>query len=189
MASSGVSGSIDIYAARPDKSLLKISIGGIGDVLEGSDGTTAWSISAITGPMLASGKELEQKKFDAVYDADLHDSGRYKSMRTVERTTCENRPCFKISLVLPDGTEDLEDDDVQSRYKVAAVANRESAMGPVEVTLAFGDYRKFGDVMVPTTMKQSSMGVQQVVTLTAVEFDKVPPSIFEPPAEIKAMVK
>lgn len=189
MASSGVSGSIDVYAARPNKSLVKLTIGGIGEVLEGFDGTTGWSLSAITGPMLATGKELAQKSFDAAYDADLHDPARYKSMRTVERTTCEGRPCYKISLVMLDGTEDLEFYDVQSRYKVAAVASRESPMGPVQVTLAFGDYRKFADLMVPTTMKQSSMGVQQVLTFTTVEFDKVPPSVFELPAEIKAMVK
>jgi hypothetical protein len=33
------------------------------------------------------------------------------------------------------------------------------------------------------------MGVQQVITITSVEFDNVPPSIFDPPAQIKALVK
>lgn len=189
MASSGVSGSIDVYAARPDKSFVKLSIGGIGDVLEGFDGRFAWSVSAITGPMLASGKELAQKKFDAAYDADLHEPARYKSMRTVEQAPYDGRPCFKLSLVHLDGTEDIEYYDVATRLKVATVATRESPMGPVQVTVSFGDYRKFADLLVPTSMKQSTMGVQQVLTFTVVEFDKVPPLIFEPPAEIKAMLK
>ncbi len=189
MASSGVSGSIDVYAARPDKSFVKLSIGGIGDVLEGFDGKIAWSVSAITGPMLASGRELTQKKFDAAYDAELHEAARYKSMRTVEQAPWDGRPCYKLSLVHLDGTEDIEYYDVATRLKVATVATRESPMGPVQVTVSFGDYRKFADLLVPTTMKQSTMGVQQVLTFTVVEFDKVPPSIFEPPAEIKAMLK
>lgn len=189
MASSGVSGSIDVYAARPDKSFVKLSIGGIGDVLEGFDGKIAWSVSAITGPMLASGRELAQKKFDAAYDAELHEAARYKSMRTVEQAPWDGRPCYKLSLVHLDGTEDIEYYDVATRLKVATVATRESPMGPVQVTVSFGDYRKFADLLVPTTMKQSTMGVQQVLTFTVVEFDKVPPSIFEPPAEIKAMLK
>lgn len=189
MASSGVSGSIDVYAARPDKSFVKLSIGGIGDVLEGFDGKIAWSVSAITGPMLASGRELAQKKFDAAYDADLHEAARYKSMRTVEQAPYDGRPCYKLSLVHLDGTEDIEYYDVATRLKVATVATRESPMGPVQVTVSFGDYRKFADLLVPTTMKQSTMGVQQVLTFTVVEFDKVPPAIFEPPAEIKAMLK
>lgn len=189
MASSGVSGSIDVYAARPDKSFVKLSIGGIGDVLEGFDGKVAWSVSAITGPMLASGRELAQKKFDAAYDAELHEAARYKSMRTVEQAPWDGRTCYKLSLVHLDGTEDIEYYDVATRLKVATVATRESPMGPVQVTVSFGDYRKFADLLVPTTMKQSTMGVQQVLTFTVVEFDKVPPSIFEPPAEIKAMLK
>ena len=189
MPSSGVSGSLDVYAARPDKSFVKLSIGGIGDVLEGSDGKIAWSVSAITGPMLATGRELAQKKFDAAYDADLHDPARYKSMRTVEQAPYEGRPCYKLSLVHLDGTEDIEYYDVATKLKVATVATRESPMGPVHVTLSFADYRKFGDLLVPTTMTQSTMGVQQVLTFTVVEFDKVQASIFEPPAEIKAMLK
>lgn len=189
MPSSGVSGTVDVYAARPDKALVKLSIAGIGEVLEGFDGVHAWSLSAITGPMLASGKELEQKKFDAAYDADLHDPARYRSMRTMEETTFDGRPCYKVSLVHLDGTEDLEYYDVKTRLKVATVASRESPMGPVQVTLSFGDYRKFGDLLVPTSMKQSTMGVQQVLTLSSVEFDTVAPSVFEPPAQIKAMIK
>ena len=189
MPSSGVSGTIEVYSAKPNKSFVKLALGGIGDVLEGFDGTVGWSESAITGPMLATGKELEQKKFDAAYDADLHEPGRYKSMQTVEKTTFEGRPCYKVSLTHVDGTEDVEYYDVQNKLKVGTVATRDSSMGSVQVTQVYSDYKKFGDLMVPTTMKQSTTGVQQVLTFTAVEFDNVQPSVFEPPAAIKALLK
>lgn len=189
MASSGVSGSVEVFAARPDKSLVKLSIGGIGEVLEGFDGSIAWSVSAITGPMVASGKELQQKKFDAAYDADLHETARYRSMRTLEKTVYEGRPCYKVSLIHHDGTEDIEYYDVETRLRTATVATRESPMGAIKVTLSFADYRRFADLLVPTTMTQSTMGVQQVLRFSSVEFDKVPLSVFEPPAQIRAMVK
>src|SRR3990170_9164812 len=115
MAASGVSGVVEVYAAKPNRSLVKLKLGGIG--------------------------------------------------------------------------EDLEYYDVETRFRIATVATRESPMGPMKVTLSYGDYKKFGDVMVPTTMTQSTMGVQQVLTFTSVEFDKVPPSTFEPPAAIKALIK
>ena len=60
---SGITGVLDIYGAKPDKSLIKINLGGIGDVLEGFDGVNGWSLSPMTGPMLTQGKELEEKKF------------------------------------------------------------------------------------------------------------------------------
>jgi hypothetical protein len=33
------------------------------------------------------------------------------------------------------------------------------------------------------------MGVEQLITITAIEYDNVSPSVFEPPAQIKALIK
>ena len=44
-------------------------------------------------------------------------------------------------------------------------------------------------MLVPTTMKQTVMGVEQVLKFTSIEYDNVPPSTFEPPAQIKALIK
>jgi hypothetical protein len=62
-------------------------------------------------------------------------------------------------------------------------------MGPVTATQIISDYKKFGGMMLPTTMKQTAMGVEQIMKFTAVEWDNVPPSTFEPPPQIKALIK
>ncbi len=189
VAGSGITGVLDIYSAKPDKSLVKISLGGIGDVFEGFDGTHGWSVSPMTGPMLTQGKELEEKKFDADFYSDLHAEGRYASMKTVEKTTFESRPCYKVSLVKKNGSEDFDFFDVETGLKAGALGTRESQMGPMAVTQAHSDYKKFGDLLVPTTMKQTAMGVEQVLKITAIEFDNVPPSMFDLPKQIKALIK
>lgn len=189
VAGSGITGVLHVYGAKPNKSLVKIGLGGIGELVEGFDGTTGWTLNPVTGPMLAQGKELEEKKFDADFYSDLHESGRYVSMKTVEKTTFEGRPCYKLSLVRKNGDEDFDYYDVETGLKAGATGTRESPMGPLSVTQTHSDYKKFGDLLVPTTMKQTAMGVQQVLTITMVEFDNVPPSMFEPPAQIKALLK
>jgi len=189
VAGSGITGVLHVYGAKPNKSLVKIGLGGIGELLEGFDGTTGWTLNPVTGPMLAQGKELEEKKFDADFYSDLHESGRYVSMKTVEKTTFGGRPCYKLSLVRKSGGEDFDYYDVETGLKAGATGTRESAMGPLSLTQASSDYRKFGDLLMPTTMKQTAMGVEQVLTITTVEFDNVPPSMFEPPAQIKALLK
>ena len=189
LAGAGITGVLDVYSAKPDKSLLKINLGGIGDVFEGFNGTHAWSVSPITGPMLTQGKELAEKKFDADFYSDLHEDGRFASMKTVEKTTFDGRPCYKVSLIRKDGGEDIEFYDVETGLKAGAVVTRESQMGPMTVTQVHSDYKKFGDMLLATTMKQTAMGVEQVLKITTVEFDNVSPSMFDLPAPIKALIK
>jgi hypothetical protein len=189
VAGSGMSGSLNIYGAKPNKSVVKITIGGIGEVEEGFDGKTGWSISPMSGPRLTEGKELEEKQFDADFYSDLHEEGRYTSMTTVDTVTFDGRPCYKLSLIRKNGAEDFDFYDVATGLKAGAIGTRESQMGPMNVTQVHLDYKKFGGLMVPTTMKQSAMGVQQILTLTSIEFDTVDPSVFEPPAPIKALLK
>ena len=186
---SGITGVLDIYGAKPDKSLIKINLGGIGDVLEGFDGVHGWSVSPMTGPMLTQGKELEERKFDADFYSDLHDDGRYASMKTVEKITFDGRPCYKVSLVKKDGGEDFDFYDVETGLKAGAMGTRESQMGPMPVTQVHSDYKKFGNLLVATTLKQTAMGVEQVSKINTIEFDNVPPETFDPPAQIKALIK
>ena len=68
----GMSGTIEVFAARPNKMLAKTTIAGIGEISEGFNGTHSWSISPMTGPMLATGEELAQKAFDADFDGSLN---------------------------------------------------------------------------------------------------------------------
>lgn len=187
---SGVTGSFEAFAAKPDKLFMRMTLGGIGESLEGFDGRVAWVTSALTGPMLLQGRELEQKKFDADYYAELRPAQRYKSMKTLEKTTWEGRPSYKVSLVRLDGSEEIEYYDVQSGFMTGKVVTREMMMmGPVPVTNIAADYRKFGDLMHAATTKQIAMGAQIVMTITAVEYDKVDPTVFELPTAIKALVK
>jgi hypothetical protein len=187
---SGITGVLDIYGAKPNKTLTKINLGGIGEMLEGFDGTTGWGVNPVTGAMLSQGKELEERRFDAAFYSDLQETGRYASMKTIEQTTFDGRPCYKVSLVKKDGSEDFDYYDVATGLKAGTTGTREmQQMGSAAVTQIHSDYKKFGGVLVPTTMKQTAMGVQQVITITSVEFDNVPASIFEPPAQIKALVK
>ena len=189
VASAGMTGTIELFAAKPNKSLVKITIPGVGEITEGFDGTNGWTISPMTGPMLLQGKQLEEKRFDTDFYGELHDASRYESMTTVERTDFDGRPCYKVRLVRKNGGEDFEFYDVTTGLKVGRIATRETQMGTVTGTAVETDYRKFGNLLLPATIKNSLMGVQQVITIQTIEYDAVPASAFEPPAEIKALIK
>jgi hypothetical protein len=189
VVSAGMKGALEVFAAKPDKSVVKIKIPGLGDIEEGFDGTKGWSLSPMTGPMLLEGKQLEEKKFDADFYSDLHDEGRYASMTTVEQTEFDGRPCYKLKLVRKNGSEDFEFYDVKTGLKAGRMGTRETPMGTLTGTAVESDYKKFGKLLIPTIVKNTIMGVQQVITIETVEFDNVSAATFEPPAEIKALVK
>jgi hypothetical protein len=187
--SAGMTGSVDVFAAKPDKMLLRITLGGIGSIEEGFDGKIGWSLSPMTGPALVQGKELEQKRFDSHFFSDLYADARYESMTTVERLEFEGRPCYKVRLVRKGGGEEFVFYDVKTGLKAGGIATRESPMGPVTATTVETDYRQFGPLLQPSTVKSTAIGLQHVITLTAIEYDTVPPATFEPPAAIKALLK
>ena len=187
--SNGMSGSTEVFSMRPNKVLVKQSIQGIGDVAEGFDGTTAWMSSAMTGPMLVTGAALEQKKLDSDFEAGLNPSLRYSAMKTLEKTTFDGKEVYKVSMTRKEGGEDIGFYEVATGLKAGAIATRQGPMGDVTVTSTVTDYKKFGSVLMPTTIKQSVNGIDIVVTLTTVEIDKVDPAVFALPAEIKALIK
>jgi hypothetical protein len=189
VASAGMTGSVEVIAAKPDKSLVKITIPGVGEILEGYDGKSGWTLSPMTGPMLLEGKQLEEKRYDADFFSELHDDNRYTSMTTVEKTEFEGRPCYKVKLVRKNGGEDFEFYDVETGLKAGRIATRETPMGTITGTSVESDYKKFGNILQATMVKNTMMGMQQVITIASIEYDTVPPTAFEPPAEIKALIK
>jgi hypothetical protein len=189
MPATGLTGALEIYGAKPNKALLKISLGGVGEVQEGFDGTNGWSVSPMTGPMLLEGKQLDEKRFDSEFYSELRVADRYSSVTTLEQVDFEGRSCYKVRLVRKTGGEDIEFYDVTTGLKAGSITTRETQMGTVTGTTIETDYRKFGNLLQPTKVQSHVGGLDQVITITSIEYDRVPAAIFELPAGIKALLK
>jgi hypothetical protein len=188
MPTNGISGPVEIFGAAPDRVLVKTSVQGIGEIIDAYDGTRGWSINPMTGPTLKTGKELEQTKVDADFYSELRDAKKY-TIKTVEKTVFDGRDCYKVSVKLPDGSEDFDFYDVATGLRAGSINTRETQMGTMTVSNVESGYKPFGTLTQATVLTQKVMGVEQKITLDAVEYDKVDPSVFEPPAVIKALIK
>jgi hypothetical protein len=187
---SGITGPMDIvHAANPDRMVVKMSMPGIGDIMEGFDGSHGWSVNPMTGAMLKVGKELTQTKLDADFYGDLRDPQKYPAIKTIEKTTFDGRPCYKVSLKRIDGVEDFDFYDVATGLRAGSMNTRETFTGVVNMTQIEAGYKKFGKMMVATQVTQQVMGIEQKITLLTVEFDKVAPAAFDPPIAVKALIK
>jgi CHAT domain-containing protein len=189
MPAAGLTGTLDIYAAAPNRMLLKVSFPGVGDMFEGFDGTHAWSLSAMTGPTLLEGKALEEKKFDSEFNSELRSDSRYQSVTTLGEVDFEGWRCYKVRLLRRTGDEDIEFYDVASGLRAGRVATRETPLGPVTSTMVLTDYKRFGNLVQPATVRIQGGGVLQVIRVSWTEYDRVPASIFELPPQIIALVR
>jgi hypothetical protein len=187
MPSAGMSMTMEMWQARPNKMLMVMSIPGMGEVRQGYDGQTAWSSNPMQGPRIIEGAELEQTARQADFDSNLRFEHLFPTMETVERTELGGRPCYKVRMVAQNGDESFGCFDVETRLLLGMTSRMESEMGTIESTVAFHDYRDFGGVKMPARTVMNMMGQEMVMIFTEMDTNPVPESVFALPAEIQAL--
>ena len=186
---SGMEGSLELFMAKPNKSLMRINLPGVGSMEEGFDGTHGWSINPVTGPALLQGKQLADRREESEFGSELAMEKNYTDMKTVERIDFDGRPCYKVVATRKAGGEDSIYFDATTGLRAGSVGTRETPMGPITATTIETDYKQFGKVMYPTRLKISTMGIEQLMTFSTIEHDTVDASVFAMPAQIKALIK
>jgi hypothetical protein len=189
MAAAGVSGDLEISQARPNKSMLRIDLANVGQVEEGYDGTTAWSINPMQGPRIKSGRELDTVREESSFGMSSRQGPNVVSAETIEKTEMNGEPCYKVKIAWKSGRETFDCYSVASGLLVASVGKQESAMGTVEVTNLLSDYKDFGGQKIATRLTQQVMGQEQVIRINAVAYDVADTTTFAMPAAIKALAE
>ncbi len=188
MPAAGITAPLEIYSAKPNKTVVKITIPGMGEMLQGVDGAVAWDLNATSGPRLLAGKELQQRLQGADFDAALHNASNFSSLETVGLTDIEGTPAYKVRLVRISGDTSYEYFDPTTNLQRGAESTAETPMGKITVVAVMSDYKSFDGMLMPTTITQKMSTAQVTMKLASVEFDKVDPSIFNMPAPIKTLI-
>jgi hypothetical protein len=187
MPAAGLTGELEVVTGKPNRVATRVTIGGLGEIRNGYDGQTGWSVDPMMGARLLTPAETDAAREQADPMAAVRDPSAYTSMTTVEQTTMGGQACYKVRLVWKSGRESFDCYAVEGGLLVGSVTTQESPMGTMSVTTLVSDYRQFGNVRMATRMTQEAMGQQQVITVTSVEFDVVDDAAFNPPAAIAAL--
>lgn len=187
MKAQGVSGKMEVFATRPNKLLMKMTIQGVGEFNTGFDGKVAWMSSQLTGPMLLEGKMGEQIATQADFDHALHDPADYTKMEMIGLEEFNGEECYKLKLVHRTGFESTEFFSKSTGLQRGFISTQESPLGPVTTTTLVTDYKQFGDLFMPSRISQKAAGVETVMTMDEMEFNKVDPAVFDLPADVKEL--
>lgn len=186
----GLSAQTEMMAAQ-GKLAVKQSIPGLGELAQGFDGTTAWSINPMQGPRVMSGKELEQTKEQADFQAGmLYSPDRFSTMETVGAVDFNGEKAYKVHLVRkPSGNESFEYFSVATGLQIGSESTQESEMGKMQITTMQKDYKQFGALKFATVSEVNAGPNKMVMKISDVTYNAVPATAFELPAQVQALVK
>ena len=168
---------------------MRTTIPGMGEVLAGFDGTTAWSKEPLSGARLMAGAEAVQAAEEADPAASLRQSANIVKSETLEKTTMNSQECYKVRHTWKSGRTSHDCFSVQDGLIVATEVKQVSPMGELDVTTLLSDYKDFGGIKRATVTTMQVMGSEVRTTVTAWEWDNVKPEEMELPADIKALLK
>ncbi|MGH7449557.1 MAG: hypothetical protein ACREK1_00385, partial [Longimicrobiales bacterium] len=184
----GITGSLEIWQGRPNRTLMLASVPGFGEVRTGFTGTNGWSVDPMDGARVLGGPEAAQAEDDAHFDSHLRTRELIDSMVTVERTTLSGYDCYKVRAVWKSGRETTDCFSAETGLLVASVRTHQASTGPAEALILYEEYRSFRGVRLPTRITTRVADVEQVITLHTVSMNDVPDSAFVPPEEIRRLL-
>jgi hypothetical protein len=185
----GLQGTFEVLQLLPDRSLTRVNIPGIGEILSGFDGAFGWSVDPLLGASLMEGGELAQAQERANIMATLRDASVVTSLETVGLSESDGEPCWRVRIAWASGTESLDCYSRDTGLLLASENTEVSAMGEMVVTTRFSEYEPFYGMVLPTRLVQSAMGQVQELTVAAVVLDDIEDAELSPPPAIRALLE
>ncbi len=187
----GLSAKMEMYSAAPNKSSAKTTIVGLGEMLQGYNGTVGWDVNPMAGPKLLEDKALAQRAEGAdFYGNMLYGADKYTSMETIGDTTIGGERAYKVKMVSKvTKTESTQIFSATTGLIIGAISSTESQMGVIQSVSTISEYKKFGGVLMATKIEQS-VGPQKVImNVLDVVINGAPEAAFDVPAQIKPLIK
>jgi len=165
----GIKGSFESYAVAPNKSLTKSTLAGIGELVEGFDGQTAWTVNPLQGNRDKQGEELAQTKLINNFYREVNLAQLYPKM--------EQKGTEKVgeanAYVLVGTPESLTPEtfyfDTKSGLLVRQDATFISPEGKTPTKTFFEDFREVDGVKLPFKMRTVMPQFEIVVTITEIK--------------------
>ncbi|HKW47091.1 MAG TPA: hypothetical protein VJN70_06585 [Gemmatimonadaceae bacterium] len=181
-------GSLELYAARPNKRLLKIEYPDLGTEVTGFDGKIGWTSKPGEAARPVEGADLALLRDQSVFDFDLHPDSSFRSMTTVDSTDFQGHRCYRLRLVSITGRQWLEYYDIVTGLFVGNMFRQETEQGPITVVTVVSDYRPFDGVRLPTRLSIRAAYVERIVTVVRVRDNQVDASVFDAPPKLRGAV-
>ncbi|MCB9766135.1 MAG: hypothetical protein H6739_40540 [Alphaproteobacteria bacterium] len=187
MPSQGITAPIESWWAAPDKTLIRMTLEGLGESVQGYDGEVGWSVDPMMGPRVMSEAEVAQQ---ALLRQLTEDPSVVAGMAEVTgREDFEGMDTWAMTVEPPDGAAPLHLwFDVESGLLMGMVNKVETPMGAMETRTVNAAYTEYDGLLVPSRIVQTALGMEQVLTVESVTWNPETLPDFGPPEAVQALL-
>jgi len=185
----GLTGTIQAWQSRPNKSYTLMKLPGIGEIIQCSDGTNVWEVNPMTGPRLYEGKEKEFMLFSSRFDASSVEEFFDEVVNEGEEDI-DGEACYKVRMKSPAVGDMITWFSKDSGLGRRTEMTMESQMGTITVQMDMLEYTEANGLKLPKKILQTTMG--QKISMVFTKYDgnaEIPADRFEPTADIKALLE
>ena len=188
MPAMGMSGEMTVHQMAPNKSLSRIVLPGMGEIVEGYNGEIAWAEDPMQGARLVEGQMLKDEARNARFNAELEYDEIYPEQMMAGETEWNGQASYQVDLVDADGNDSSHYFAKDTGLLIGIETTMTNETGTADITISMSDYKDFGGLMAPASMVIGVMGMEMVTTVDSVTFDDVDESVFVPSDAIKALL-
>jgi zinc protease len=145
----GVKGSAESFALAPDKSYTKVTLSGIGEIIESFDGKNAWSVNPIQGNRDKTGAELLQTKMASDFYRDLNLDRLYSKMEVKGIEKAGDREVYVVVGTAPGLDAETFYFDTQSGFLLRTDSILVSPEGKMPAKTFYEDMREIDGIKLP----------------------------------------
>lgn len=189
LAAAGIDAPLELLKRRPNQFVFRAAIPQLGDVAQGYDGSTAWSVQPGQGARILTGEAAAQMAERADFFGDLHDLTKFASVVTVAETEFHGVPVYRVRLTRHSGEIVHEYFNRATGLSAGGSTTTESATGPQESTTILAEYREFGGVRIATRIVQRTAQIETVIRIIVVEFDQLEATAMIPPDAVRQLIQ
>lgn len=189
MPAQNISMKITSFQRRPDHVAITMSVPGLGEMRQGYDGTNAWASDPMAGPRLLSDAEKTQLTDGSDFRSMVRDPALISKTEAAGEAQVEGEATDCVAITWKTNRVTTECFARSSGLLLEMRAKSATPQGEIETVTRMSDYKPVGGVMMAHKLTIDAMGMKQAITFTESVAGPVPASAFEPPAEVKALIK
>jgi hypothetical protein len=183
----GMAMTINSVAARPNLLVVVTDVPGLGEMRQGFDGSTAWSSDPMQGPRILDGMEAAALVEGSSFNNIVRSTDLFSAMTMAGTYDAGGDMTSCVKFTWKSGRETTDCFSNATGLIARTVTKQVTQMGEVEVEMLIKDYRPVNGLVVPFRVESNMMGMAMTITTTSMEFSPQPATLFQLPADVKAL--